>query len=1213
MTKKPLRFVLITFALAAAVASLSTYVAWVGDAKSEKDSVQTVLNLLCIKVEGMTINGNVMGAVNMLGIYNDTIKRQARGELPPNAPETVNLLRTIVIKFNASNAFIMNKKGVITAYYTSSDKSGLGKNLSFRPYFKQAILGIPNVYAALGSNSGKRGLYFAAPVYSETGKAYPKDIIGLIAVKLGVHRLDSLLNDLDHPAMLLSPQGVVFASNVPDWMFQVRGPITPEKENRIKSYKQFGKKFENTNLDPLPFGVDTERVYFGGEWRRLSKKEIDWKDPLGEWQLVMLNNHGMNSFFKTAAMYGGGSFLISCLIGVALFFKLADDRNRRLAAHKLSKVNTRLLERTKRYRTIFKNSPIGLIHFDEQGTIVNCNDFFLKLMGTTRKETIGFDGASRYKKEVRFALIEACKGNSNEFEGEYTSPISGKKIPVRMMFNAIFPGSPESEVIATVEDITERFRVEAALHAAIDSAEENARAKSNFLANMSHEIRTPMNAILGLSQLTLDRDLGEIERSYVQKTQKAAESLLSIINDILDFSKIEEGKLVVENIEFRLDDVLKQVADITCLKAEEKGLEILFRVPPNVPTRLKGDPVRIGQIITNYLNNAIKFTNEGEIELAIEVLGSTPTGVHLRFCVTDTGVGLNKQEIKKMFQSFSQADDSTTREFGGTGLGLAICKQLSELMNGTVGVESSPGEGSTFWFTVMLETSEEEEQKLDFFADLKNMLCLVVDDNETSLDILENILTSMSFKVKTANSALEGIEKLRLAEAEGNPFGLVLMDWRMPEIDGIEASRMINSDRSLSHVPNILMVTAFGKEQALEEACEAGIDAIIPKPVNNSFLLDSILGIFSNQKNMHDAGICEDAVKNKEVVNIKGAKVLLVEDNEINQLIAVKALKSFEVCASIANNGAEALELLEHNTYDLVLMDVQMPVMDGFECTRRIRNRGYGKSDLSVVAMTANAMQGDREKCFESGMNDFLPKPVTKEDLLSMLVKWISPVSPDDDVEQLFETDPDPVLATDNATAQCLNRKIGLARVDGCEKTYMTILESFKSANSQVPDEIKTAINNKDFETANRIVHTIKGVSANIGAEILHINAAELESAIKENNDSCPVVLQDNFCRALWDVFSVISRLDKDATLQNTDVKPLENNENLISLFREAVSSLDTDLGRSMDIFEQLSPMIDTQDCVIHMSRLEAHLRRFELEDVRARAFVIMDILGSNN
>jgi len=783
----------------------------------------------------------------------------------------------------------------------------------------------------------------------------------------------------------------------------------------------------------------------------------------------------------------------------------------------------RLRETEQFFRSVLELAPDGLMVVDEKGVIRLANEQCEKLFGYTREELIGQKVEMLVPDNIRArhpALRESFHrapvvrgmGTNRELLGLQKD---GSLFPLEIGLSPLPARQGESaQVAVSIRNITERREQEKALKEAKASAEEATEMKSMFLANMSHEIRTPMNAIIGLSHLALKTQLSAKQHDYISKVHNAGTSLLAIINDILDFSKIEAGKLDIETTDFQIDEVISSVTMITAQKAHEKGLEFLADVASSIPEQLRGDPLRMGQILTNLVNNAVKFTEQGEIRLKIELLEQTGEKVQLKFSVRDTGIGMTPEQAAKLFQPFSQADMSTTRKHGGTGLGLTISRRLVELMGGQIWIESEAGVGSTFNFTVWLEIGHTARQRI-VPNKLQSLHVLVVDDNAAAREILVESMQNLAERADAVSSGPEAIAAIRERDNDV-PYDVVFMDWRMPGMDGLEATRLIKNDASLQKPPAVIIVTAFGREEVREEAENLHVNGFLVKPVTKSMLVDSLVSVFATESG---TGAAATPVVHEADMLLRGAHILLTEDNEINQQIAIELLEGEGATVDVANNGREAVDILFQGSspspYDVVLMDLQMPEMDGYQATTRIRG-DIRFAQLPIIAMTAHATVEERNRCLAAGMNDHISKPIHPNILFDTVARYYRPaaadlVAPPIEIGAAASVATSPTNSPAPAPAvsaqadalpvvEGLDTADGLMRVAGNKKLYLKLLRQFVASEQDAPSRIRERLASQDRATAERMAHTVKGVAGNLGAGAVQTAAAELERAVKEGS-----------------------------------------------------------------------------------------------------------------
>jgi two-component system sensor histidine kinase/response regulator len=653
----------------------------------------------------------------------------------------------------------------------------------------------------------------------------------------------------------------------------------------------------------------------------------------------------------------------------------------------------RLHKKEAQFQDFLKYSKDAYFVHGVDGKLLEVNQYACDTLGYSREELLSLtikDIDLNLSEEHEKKWKQMVPGVPITIQGVHRRK-NGTTFPVEVRYST-YDSNGRKLILGIIRDITDRKQTEEKLKEAIQAAEDANISKSEFLANMSHEIRTPMNGIIGMSGLLLDTLLNTEQKEYLNTIRKSADALLSIINDILDFSKIEAGKMELEILDFNLRSAIDETVDLPAINAHQKGLEFAYHIHHDIPSLLKGDPGRLRQILINLANNAVKFTEKGEVIISASLEKETQTHVTIRFSVKDTGIGISAEDLNRLFKSFYQVDASTTRKYGGSGLGLSISKQLAEMMGGTISAESEPGKGSTFWFTAVFERQPLAEEK-DYHIpqDIKDKRILVVDDSNTNLQIMGGYLEAWGFNFDLAQNAEMALKLLKAVSKVGFPYDLVITDMQMPGIDGTELGRRIKSDPAMKDTL-LIMLTSRGLRGDAAMVKEIGFNAYLTKPIRRSQLQDCIITVLSRtpeQAEDHRAQLVTrhtilDKRRNK-------ARILLAEDNIVNQKLTLRLLEKFGYRADAVANGNEAVKALEMIHYDIVLMDVQMPEMDGFEATKIIRNPQSKvlDHDVTIIAMTAHAMKGDRDQCIEAGMNDYLSKPIDPNKLNDLVDKYI--------------------------------------------------------------------------------------------------------------------------------------------------------------------------------------------------------------------------------
>lgn len=755
--------------------------------------------------------------------------------------------------------------------------------------------------------------------------------------------------------------------------------------------------------------------------------------------------------------------------------------------------------------------------------------------------------------------------------------------------------------------LTVNTQLESAIYKANEmtaKAELAVRSKSEFLANMSHEIRTPMNAIIGFVNLTLKTKLSPKQTDFLTKIHISSDSLLRIINDILDFSKIEAGKLDLEHTNFQLFNVLDNISDMFSKKAADKRIEFNISKPENVPSSLKGDPLRLRQVLINLTNNAIKFTEKGEVIIELQLISQQNHKVKIGFNIKDTGIGISKKELPLLFDSFSQADGSTTRRYGGTGLGLTISKQLVEIMGGEISVESQINQGSSFHFSLEFETDKTKELEHLLPDNLLNLKVLVIEDNKTTRKNLADKLKTFHFNVTTVSSGYEALTLLHDSESNQEDFQLIFIDWNMPILGGLDTVIKIRQIKTYQQVA-VIMMTDFDREDILQQCHALNINAYLGKPIKQSALFDAVMNVFG-QKPFQNETIVTQKISQKELSGIQDAKILLVEDNAINQQVALEILREANFQIKTASNGRQAVSAVAKGDYDLVLMDIQMPIMDGFDATQKIRTK-LGFKKLPIIAMTAHAMKGVKEKCLAAGMNDYITKPIDNNLLFKTMIKWLPkkkvsrknrPVLPESKIMQYLKH------------IQGINVAEAISRLNQNQNLFIKLFKEFCQTYEKSSHEINNAIKSNDLRLAKRLTHTVKGLAGNFAAQYLHASAGDLEIAIEGKKSKDIAKYFKQFDKALKQLTGTENlKLLKKSEILVTDEIEHTSVETSAQKLNTYLKENDLEAEQCFFVFREFVKKSLKKNQLNQLNKLETAINSFDFEKAKILLKMILDQL----
>ena len=867
-----------------------------------------------------------------------------------------------------------------------------------------------------------------------------------------------------------------------------------------------------------------------------------------------------------------------------------------------SKVKERMqevLDLSEERDAIIDTAPIGIALL--KGEILKqVNKHLSEMFGYSKEEMLEnttqkwYASKEEYQARAQEAVVVA-QGEIMQFKQRYIRKDKSEFMAM-VTLRAIDIRDVSKGVVATFDDITLEEEAFEKIRSAKLLAEDATKAKSEFLANMSHELRTPMNSIMGMTYLTLQTHLDEYQKNYLRKIDNASKSLLGIINDILDVSKIEAGKMTLEHEPFELESVLEHISDLFLFKIQERGLELLFQVDADVPSAFVGDSLRLTQVLVNLVGNAIKFTKQGEITLKVSCIACDRKKATLRFDVEDTGIGINNELKERLFEPFAQADGSTTRCYGGTGLGLTISKYLVELMGGALDVVSYEGEGSDFFFILSLEVQKGESALVQEIQKLHHLRILVVDNDLPFKEVLEKMIYSLKFDVASVSSGSEAIVALEQAQREDQAFDIVFIDWIMPDMNGIETIKKIAQEQKLEKMPKFILISGHDLGELQERTFQNVSFEILAKPITPSTLYKTILQACGKEislfKKEHTAQTPQEFIR-----SLSGAYLLLAEDNLQNQEVAIEFLTQVNIKVDVAQNGKEVLQKVQQRCYDGILMDCQMPIMDGYEATSEVRKLPQCKN-IPIIAMTANALKGDKEKCLAFGMDDYIAKPIDVMKLYKTLAKWIQPRTPD-------TTTPlralDLLIGLDKCEIEGLDLQEALSKMANNERLLFNQLHRFVESEQYFYQRVLEAQETGDTPAIIREVHTLKGLLGNIGDSDIAAQAQTIETLLKEEGLSVESLTQikdlDSQLQGLiQQIQKAFGRMDKKFVKSMQEGANVLTQEKLLALFEELYRLYDDLDSSALEKTYVLSESLKVFEPTINSEKLLSHVNHFDFE-----------------